>query len=137
MCLSHVNNCSFCLPAGVEHVDSKLYCDTPITGHFSSVPSGYTLTENSFLKSAHSRVKTLAPSAKSSKIIKQEEANSSQKSSITSPSTILQPRRVKSSLSPERKLRCCRTGLCWFFTNFSRQPCKKRAFVDVVRYKPK
>jgi len=34
----------------------------------------------------------------------------------------LQPRRIKSSQSPERKLRCCRTGLCLFFANFFRQP---------------
>jgi len=36
---------------------------------------------------------------------------------------ILQAQRIKSSQSPERKLRCCRTGLCLFFAHFSRQPC--------------
>jgi len=40
--------------------------------------------------------------------------------------TQLQPRRIKSSQSPERKLRCYRTGLCLFFAIFSRQPCKLR-----------
>jgi len=39
---------------------------------------------------------------------------------------ILQPRRIKCLRSPERNLRCYRTGLCLCFANFSRQPRKTR-----------
>jgi len=66
------------------------------------------------------------------------------------PRNILPHPRIKSSQSPERKLRCSRTGLCLFFAIFSRQPrkircryhhcsdCKLRSFpVDVTLGLPK
>jgi len=43
---------------------------------------------------------------------------------IFSVETKIQGWRIKSSQNPERKLRCCRTGLCLFFAYFIRQPCK-------------